>query len=540
MKIVTRKQMQEIDRVVPVQYGISGAILMENAGIQAFLTIKEYLGQVEGIKIAVLCGSGNNGGDGFVVARHLLNHGARVKIYLLVPEEKVKGDALLNLNAARQFGVPIQVITSEDELNAVALELKHVGLIIDALLGTGASGEVKGLFAGIIDIINSLAIPIIAIDIPSGLDADTGMSLGHTVQATITVTFGLPKIGLTIPPGIKYTGKLLVANIGFPKELLTQESIKINLLTPKNMTEHIPHHPVDAHKGLCGKAFILAGSIGMTGAAALCSEAALRIGAGLVTLGIPESLNQIMEVKLTEVMTLPLPQTSSAAFSQQGYEKIVRYCENMDVLAIGPGVGRDEDTKRLLERLILHLKTPMVIDADALFAIAGQTGQIDVLKHKNAPAIITPHPGEMAYLLGCRTKDVLDNRIDVAQKFAEEHDTIVVLKGSRTIIADPSGHIWINPTGNQGMATAGCGDVLSGMISGLIAQGLSVPEAARLGVFLHGLAGDIKAEEKGTLSLIASDVLDGIAEAVKKLLTYRVSPIPLFSNAPFYSNTLAS
>ncbi|MDI6781216.1 MAG: NAD(P)H-hydrate dehydratase [bacterium] len=510
MKVVTRKQMQEIDQAIPLQYGISGAILMENAGIQAFLSIKEYLQQVEGKKIAVLCGSGNNGGDGFVVARHLFNHGARVKIYLLVPEERIKGDALINLKAARQFGVPIQVIGSEDELNAVTLELKHAGLIIDALLGTGASGEVKGLFALIIDIVNTLDIPVAAIDIPSGLDADTGMSLGHTVQAAMTITFGLPKLGLIIPPGIKYTGRLIVANISFPKSLLNQESIKINLLTPKEMASHVPHRPVDAHKALCGKVFILAGSIGMTGAAALCSEAALRIGAGLVTLGIPESLNQIMEIKLTEVMTLPLAQTSSSTFSQQGYEKILSFCEDMDVIAMGPGIGRDEDTKKLLERLILHLKTPMVIDADALFAIAGQT---NVLKHKNAPAVITPHPGEMAYLLGCTAKDVLDNRIDIAQKFAEENDTTVVLKGVRTIIADPSGNIWINPTGNQGMATAGCGDVLTGMISGLIAQGLSVPEAARLGVFLHGSAGDIKAEEKGTLSLIASDVLDGIKKS---------------------------
>ncbi|MBI4778654.1 NAD(P)H-hydrate dehydratase [Candidatus Desantisbacteria bacterium] len=529
MKIVTREQMQEIDRITAVEYGISGAVLMENAGIQAFLAIKEYfcLQQVEevaplaGARIAVLCGSGNNGGDGFVVARHLFNHGARVKIYLLVPEEKVKGDARINLEAARGFGVPIQIITSCNELNALTLELKHARLIVDALLGTGASGDVKGLFAEIIDIVNTLDIPVIAIDIPSGLDANTGMSLGHTVRATMTVTFGLPKLGLVMSPGIEYTGKLLVANISFPQSLLEQENIRINLLTSEDMACYIPHHPVDAHKGLCGKAFILAGSTGMTGAAALCSESALRIGSGLVTLGIPESLNHLMEVKLTEVMTMPLPQTFLSTFSQQGYEKIMSFCEDMDIVALGPGIGRDEDTKRLVQRLILHLRTPMVIDADALFAIALQT---DILKHKNAPAVITPHPGEMAYLIGCTVKDVLDNRIDIVQKFAEEHDTTVVLKGARTIIADPSGHIWINPTGNCGMATAGCGDVLTGMISGLIAQGLSVPEAARLGVFLHGLAGDIKAEEKGMLSLIASDVLGGVSEAIKQATNCYMSP----------------
>jgi NAD(P)H-hydrate epimerase len=524
MRVVTRKQMQEIDQTISAQYGISGVILMENAGIQAFLAIKEYLhhqhqqidkvASLAGERIVVLCGSGNNGGDGFVVARHLFNHGARVKIYLFVPKEKIKGDALINLKAAIGFGIPIQIITSEDELNAVTPELKHAKLIVDALLGTGAQNEVTGLFAEIIDIVNTLDIPVVAIDVPSGLDANTGMSLGRTVQAAMTVTFGFPKLGLVVSPGIEYTGKLIVVNIGFPPSLLNQESIKINLLTPKDVLPYIPHHPVDAHKGLCGKAFVLAGSIGMTGAAALCSEAALRVGAGLVTLGIPESLNQIMEVKLTEVMTMPLPQTSLSTFSQQGYEKIMSFCEDMDVTALGPGISRDEDTKRLMQRLILHLKIPMVIDADALFAIAQQT---DILKHKNAPAVITPHLGEMAYLLGCSTKDVRDNQINIAQKFAEEHDTTVVLKGVRTIIADPLGNIWINPTGNCGMATAGCGDVLTGIISGLIAQGLSVPEAAKLGVFLHGLAGDVKAEEKGTLSLIASDVLDGIPEAIHKV-----------------------
>ncbi|MFH1860511.1 MAG: NAD(P)H-hydrate dehydratase [bacterium] len=517
MKVVTREQMQEIDQDTPLKYGLPGSILMENAGIQVFLSIKEYLRQVEGVKIAVLCGKGNNGGDGFVIARHLFNHGARIKIYLFAPEENIKGDALINLEAARQFGVPIQIIASIDELNAITLELKHSGLIVDTLLGTGLSGEVKGLFARIIDIINTLNVPVVAVDIPSGLDANTGMPLKHTVRAAMTVTFGLPKLGLVMPHGIEYTGKLIVANISLPPALLDQKSIRINLLTMEDIAPLIPHHPIDAHKGLCGKAFILAGSTGMTGAAALCSEAALRIGAGLVTLGIPESLNHIMEIKLTEIMTIPLPQTSLSAFSQQGYEKIMSFCENMDVVAIGPGIGRDKDTIELIKRLILQLKVPMVIDADALFAIAQQP---DILKHKIAPAVITPHPGEMAYLLGCTTEDVINNRIDVARKFAEEHDTTVVLKGAKTIIADPLGNIWINPTGNQGMATAGCGDVLTGMISGLIAQGLSVSEAARLGVFLHGLAGDIKAEEKGTLSLIASDVLAGISGAIKGITNY--------------------
>ncbi|MFH1963859.1 MAG: NAD(P)H-hydrate dehydratase [bacterium] len=514
MKIVTRKQMQEIDQATSERYGLSGAILMENAGIQVFLAIKEYLQQIDAERIAVLCGGGNNGGDGFVIARHLFNHGARVKIYLFVPEENVSGDALINLKAARQFGVPVQIVTSEDELNAVTPELKHTGLIVDALLGTGLSGEVRGLFAHVIDTINTIDIPVVAVDIPSGLDANTGMSLKSTVRAAMTVTFGLPKLGLVIPPGIEYTGRLIVADISLAPSLLNQDSIKINLLTMKDAADHIPYRPVDAHKGSCGKVFVLAGSMGMTGAAALCSEAAMRIGAGLITLGIPESLNHIMEVKLSEVMTLPLPQTSLSAFSQQGYEKIMSFCEDMNVAALGPGIGRNENTGELIRRLILHLKTTMVIDADALFAIASQP---EVLKRKNAPAVITPHPGEMAHLLGCTTEDVINNRIDIAQRFAEEHETTVVLKGAQTIIADPEGNVWINPTGNQGMATAGCGDVLTGMISGLIAQGLSVPEAARLGVFLHGLAGDIKAEEKGTLSLIASDVLDGISGAVKRM-----------------------
>ncbi|MFH1897705.1 MAG: NAD(P)H-hydrate dehydratase [Candidatus Desantisbacteria bacterium] len=517
MKIVTREQMQEIDKITALEYGLSGAILMENAGIQAFLAIKDYLQQIKGVKIAVLCGGGNNGGDGFVIARHLFNHGAKAIIYLLAPEERVGDDALLNLNAARQFGVPIQVIANNDELNAVIPELKHNKVIIDALLGTGLTGQVKGLYSQAIKIINEIHVPVIAIDIPSGLDANTGMPLGEAVRAFMTVTFGLPKVGLVIPPGIEYVGKLVVANISFPPQLIDNERLKTNLPTHKELASIIPKHPITAHKGLCGKAFVLAGSTGMTGAAALCSESALRVGAGLVTLGIPESLNHIMEVKLIEVMTLPLPQTPNATFSQQGYEKIMSFCESMAVVAMGPGIGRDTDTGELIRRLILNLKIPMVIDADAIFALASQ---IDVLKHKKSPTVITPHLGELAHLLGTTIDEIQNNRIAIAQKFAEEYDTIVVLKGARTIIADPDGNVWINPTGNQGMATAGCGDVLCGMISGLMAQGLSVQEASRLGVFLHGLAGDIKAREKGYLSLIASDVLSGIPEAISKITNY--------------------
>lgn len=517
MKIVTREQMQEIDRITTLEYGLSSAILMENAGIQAFLAIKDYLQQIDevaplaGVKIAVLCGGGNNGGDGFVIARHLFNHGVRVTIYLLTTEEKIRGDALINLEAARQFGVPIQIVTNSDELNAIIPQLQHNKVIIDAILGTGLIGQVKGLYGSAIKIINEIFVPVIAIDIPSGLDANTGMPLGEAVHAAITVTFGLPKVGMMIPHEIEYVGKLVVANISFPPQLIDHERLKINLMSHEEIVPLIPKHPVTAHKGSCGKVFVLAGSVGMTGAAALCSEAALRVGAGLVTLGIPESLNHIMEVKLTEVMTIPLPQTPDAGFSQQGYERIINFCESMNAVAIGPGIGRNTDTEELIKKLILELKIPMVIDADAIFALALQ---LDILRHKNAPAVITPHPGEMAHLLGITINEVQNNRIAIAQKFAEEYDTTVVLKGAGTIIADPDGNIWINPTGNQGMATAGCGDVLTGMISGLIAQGLSAPDAARLGVFLHGLAGDIKAKEKGYLPLIASDVSSGIPEAI--------------------------
>lgn len=515
MKIVTREQMQEIDQTTTLEYGLSSVILMENAGMQAFLAIEEYLQQVKGAKIAVLCGGGNNGGDGFVVARHLFNHGAMVTVYLLTPEKRVGGDALLNLNAARQFGVPIHAITTSDELNAIIPQLQHSKMIIDAMLGTGLTGQVQGLYLSAIRIINGINVPVIAIDIPSGLDANTGMLLGEAVQASMTVTFGLPKVGLVILPGIEYVGELIVANIGFPPQLIDNEQLKINLLTHEELFPIIPKHTVSAHKGLCGKVFVLAGSMGMIGAATLCSESALRVGAGLVTLGIPETLNHIMEVKLTEVMTLPLPQTPDTSLSQQGYEKIMSFCESMAVVAMGPGIGRNTDTSELIKKLITHLRIPMVIDADAIFALASSP---DVLKHKKAPAVITPHPGEMAHLLGITIDEVQNNRIVVAQNFAKEYDTTVVLKGSRTIIAASDGQIWINPTGNQGMATAGCGDVLTGMIGGLMAQGLSSTDASRLGVFLHGLAGDIKAREKGYLSLIASDVSSGISEAIKEMM----------------------
>lgn len=520
MKVVTREQMQDIDKTTPLKYGLPSIILMENAGIQVVSAIKEYLrDRISKIKIAVLCGSGNNGGDGFVVARHLITYGVDVSIYLFADEKKIKGDALTNLNIAKQFGIPIYNIGSEAKLNSIIPELKNVGLIVDALLGTGISGEVKGLFAQVIDTVNTLNVPVIAVDIPSGLDADTGVPLGRAIHADITVTFGLPKIGLLIPPGIEYTGRLKIVDISFPLELIHQDTIKTNLITKKEVVTYIPYHPVDAHKGSCGKVFFLAGSIGMTGAAFLCSYAGLYVGAGMVFLGIPAVLNNIMEQKLTEVITLPLPDTAGH-LNIEGYERIIEYISSVDAVGIGPGVGRNTETLELIKKVVLKLDVPMVIDADAIFALSTQP---ELLKEITVPVVITPHPGEMANFLGCSIEDVCRDRIGIARKVAAKYNIIVVLKGARSIIATPNEEVWINPTGNQGMATAGCGDVLTGMIAGFIAQGISPVYATKLSVFLHGLAGDIKAEDKGMLSLIATDILNGIPEAIKSLKDDKVS-----------------
>ncbi|MBU4560961.1 NAD(P)H-hydrate dehydratase [bacterium] len=522
MRVVTAEEMREIDRKT-IASGIPSIELMENAGRAVAKAIKSHYRPLRGKEISIFCGKGNNGGDGLVIARLLAKEKAKIKIFLLTRKKELKKDPKTNLRKALKQKIEVIETDTSQKLKKFRQEIKKSDLIVDAILGTGIKGAPKGLEAKAIKFINSLKKPMVSVDIPSGVEGSTGRVSGEAIRADLTITFGLPKIGLVVYPGAEYVGKLEVAHIGFPKRFLSDKEIKVYLVTKEDISSYLKPRRPDTHKGTYGHLFVIAGSVGMTGAATLTSQAAslcfgaLRSGVGLVTLGIPESLNEIMEVKLTEGMTLPLPETKKKTLSLKAKEEILKFSKKADALALGPGLSANKETKQLIRNLIKKISLPMVIDADALNALVGHLSILQSRIQHPGSRIITPHPGEMARLIGKKAKEVQENRIKVAGDFAKKYKVIVVLKGARTVISDPKGNICINPTGNPGMASAGVGDVLTGMIGSFLAQRREPLEAAKMGVYLHGLAGDLAAQEKGEEPLIASDVLEKLPQSFKQV-----------------------
>jgi hydroxyethylthiazole kinase-like uncharacterized protein yjeF len=523
--LVTAEQMREMDRRATEEYGIPSLLLMENAGKAVADAAAEFFDGVFGSSILVVCGPGNNGGDGFVAARHLRNAKAHVTIFYFGDRASAKGDALANIEMAEKMGIPIDYSKSIKHLSK---EISHCDYVIDALLGTGARGDLKPEYAKVVKVMNHDRgdAHLIAVDIPSGLDADTGRELGPVgvgwrdygkaaVNADMTVTLGLPKVGLVTYPGAGHVGHIVVADIGIPAAIYHGLEPAAKLLGRGSIigTGLGVARDADSHKGTYGHVAIVAGSVGLTGAATLAAMGALRIGTGLVTVLVPESLNDIMEVKLTEAMTIPVPEGKARAFGMASLDKVLEYVNKWDSAVIGPGFGRDEDTIEFTLKLIRKLTKPAIIDADALYAVSRD---LSVLKKCKAPLVITPHPGEMATLLGTTSDQVQSNRLETARSFAKEHGVTVVLKGAGTVIAEPDGSAFINTTGSPGMATGGTGDVLSGMIGGLLAQGSG--HAANAAVYLHGRAGEIAAEKLGEAAMIASDVADSIGKAIQEVL----------------------
>jgi len=508
MKVATAEQMQELDRKAIEAYRIPGIVLMENAGRGATEVISNTFPDLQKMKIAIVAGKGNNGGDGFVIARYLLNRRISVKVYLLADPKGLRGDAETNFQIFQRMKGEVISVPSSKDYQKVKKELEKFDLLIDAIFGTGLDAEVRGYYREVIDHLNTLQKPIVAIDIPSGLDANTGKPFGTAVRASLTITFGLPKIGHVISPGLDYVGKLKLVDIGLPKKLVEEERIQTYLLENDEIRGWLstPRRP-DTHKGDYGHLLVIAGSVGKTGAAAMACEAALRIGAGLVTLAIPKSLNAIMEVKLTEVMTEPLPETPKQTLSLRAFSSILRLCENKKAVIIGPGIGTFKETQSLILKLIKTLNLPIILDADGLTALATQP---KTLPTTNRSLILTPHPGEMAKLIRSTPKDVQEDRISISRNFAQSHHVHLVLKGHRSLIATPKGEVFINPTGNPGMASGGTGDVLTGMIGGLICQGFDILQSLQMAVYLHGLAGDEMAQELGEKSLIARDIIEKI------------------------------
>jgi len=508
MKVATAEQMQELDRKAIETYRIPGIVLMENAGRGAAEEILKAFPDLQKKKVAIVAGKGNNGGDGFVIARHLTNCGVPVKVFLLTEPKALRGDAETNYYIFHRMKGEILSVPSSKDYQKVKKDFERADLLIDAIFGTGLDAEVRGYYREVIDHLNTLHQPIAAIDIPSGLNADTGKPFGTAVRATLTLTFGLPKLGLLISPGVDYVGTLKVIDIGIPRNLVEEEKIQTYLLEREEIRKwlSVPRRP-DTHKGDYGHLLVIAGSVGKTGAAAMVCEAALRMGAGLVTLAIPKSLNPIMEMKLTEVMTEPLPETPKQTLSLRAYSSILRLCENKRAVVIGPGLGTYKETQTLILKLVKALDIPLVIDADGLNALATQA---KFLPATNRSLILTPHPGEMARLIRGTVKEIQENRIGVSRSFSQVNHVYLALKGYRTLIVTPRGETYINPTGNSGLATGGTGDVLSGMIGGLLCQGFDILPSLQASVFLHGLAGDEVARELGEKSLVATDLIKKI------------------------------
>lgn len=503
MKLVTSETMRAIDAYCIDDLGIPGLKLMESAGGGAVRFIEQRLGPQAGKTVTIVCGKGNNGGDGFVIARELRARGAVVETYLAGHRDDVLGDARASMDRLGPGGVV--ELADGRSVGSLAAATMRSDLIVDAVFGTGFKGAPMGLSGTVIGQMNACGRPVLAVDVPSGLNASTGAAEGECVRATWTCTMGFPKRGFYVSPGRELVGEVHVVDIGIPQKAVEAVGVRDNVLTAREAARLLPPRPHDANKGTFGRVVVIAGSVGYTGAAALASLSALRSGAGLVVLGVPESLNDIMEAKLTEVITRPLPETANRALSRAALAPVLELLESADALALGPGLSRDPETQALVQALIEGIKVPCVVDADGLNALT-----IDRVKGRTggAPVVLTPHPGEMARLTGRPVAEVQSKRDDVARDVAARAGATVVLKGAGTVVAGPSGETYLNPTGGSGLATAGTGDVLTGVIAALLGQRVAATRAAALGAYVHGRAGDLAAASKGRVGMIAGDVTE--------------------------------
>lgn len=508
MILVTAEQMKLCDEQAMHAIGIPGAVLMENAGRGCVSLIEQILDDVVDRSIVVLAGKGNNGGDGFVIARYLLERGADVITYLIGSLNDVKGDAAIYLRILQNIG---HTVTALDSLTDLELPESSV-LVIDALIGTGQKGAARGLIADVIESVNDSFLPVLAIDAPSGIAIDTGAVPGVAIRAGWTATLATPKPGLLLPPAKSHVGDLHVIDIGMPYQILEQSGSVLYEVEEDAIFDLLPNRPTDAHKGMCGTVSVIAGSLGMTGAASLATAATLRSGAGKTILGIPKTLHASVGGLLPEVMTTLFDDAEQGYLGDNACAALVAFAALGEVHLLGPGLGRHDATGILIRELVPQLSQPVVIDADALFALEGN---LDILAHVQVDCVITPHIGEFATLLGMRNDEVLADRLNLASTFAVTHGVTVVLKAHPTVIALPNARLYINGTGNAGMATAGSGDVLTGVIAGLMAQGISGADAALAGTWIHGMAGDLAAKEQGKIGMIATDILTHIPIALK-------------------------
>jgi len=513
MKLLRADEMKEIDRRASSEYMIPSIVLMENAGLRTTEKIVELLGGVCSRKIIILVGRGNNGGDGLVVARHLLNGGAQVDVFMCADASQLSGDARTNYEILVRMSGSIYPLQQEADLHNFIMSLMKTDMVVDAVYGIGFRGSLGEFEAQLAKLVNQSKSLVLAVDIPSGLEADTGRVNGEVFKADHTVTFALPKLGMILGKGREYVGQLTVADISIPKALLEDERLKLQMITEEMIKVHFRPRLQESHKGSYGHALIIGGSTGMSGAAVMTSWAALRCGAGLVTLALPEKIMAAAQL-VPEVMSRGLPSTPEGAISNEACPIIENLLGTAAVCAIGPGMSRYKDGNAIVRTVLEKAGIPVLIDADGLNALNEDIG---ILKDRQVPVVITPHPGEMARLTNLSVGDIQHERIATSCYYAREWGVTIVLKGNNTIVAHPSGQAYVNTTGNPGMATAGSGDVLSGIIAGLIAQGLKPADAAVAGVYLHGLAGDTASMQLGQRALTATDLIHNMGMAINQL-----------------------
>jgi NAD(P)H-hydrate epimerase len=511
MKIVTASQMRAVDSAAIAEFGIPGAVLMENAGRGVAELVRELA--PAGAEVCLVCGKGNNGGDGFVAARYLHQWGLRPSVYLCAEEGALGGDALVHHRVLRHLEVPVEVVLEARALQRAARRWEKAAALVDALLGTGVTGEVTGFYRSVIEAMN-VHQPglVVAVDIPSGLNADTGVVAGVAVRAHATVTFGLPKVGLYLGSGPDYCGELTCSDIGIPNECVAGCEVAGELMQRAQVRDWLPRLAPTAHKGTRGRVLVVAGSRGFTGAAALCSESTLPAGAGMCFLAVPESLNATLEAKVTEVITVPVPEGESGSLGAGALAQLKEKAKECEAVVIGPGLSRAREVGDVVVGLMKAAERPMVLDADGLNALEGRAEE---LRKRRGPTVVTPHPGEMARLTGQSVAAVKFEAVECARRFASEHDVVVVLKQARTVVAGPRGELYVCPLGNPGMATAGCGDVLTGVIGGLLAQGMAPLRAAVCAVYLHALAGDLCAQAEGQRGVLAGKILRQLPAAFR-------------------------
>ena len=519
LKLTSAAQMREMDRQTIEVYHVPGMVLMENAALRVVEVVVERFASLNGKRILVVCGKGNNGGDGLAIARHLATRfGADVSVVLTANPAEYQGDSATNYKMAQAFGLTF--LPSGSPVSRF-IGVGRGDLIIDALLGTGIKGAVTGPYAELIKTMNNSGCPIVAVDVPSGLDADTGRVDGACVRAALTVTLALPKFGLMVYPGAEYAGEVIVADIGMPRVVMQNDAVKTFATEATDVSRWLPPrvNGRDSNKGLFGHVTVFAGSAGFVGAPTLTSEAAARMGAGLVTLAVPEGIQSAAMARVSPVvMTRGLPQTSAGTFAQNGVEEALKMAGKGTAAALGPGLGgpENDETRAFVREFVARCSVPLIIDADALNCLATEPDRgVSWVKQRSAQTVMTPHPGEMGRLRGADTKTVQADRRGAVEQAAKEYGCIVLLKGARTLIADVDGRLAVNTTSNSGMATGGAGDALTGIIAALLAGRLGAWEAAVAGAYLHGLAGDLAAAAQGgAAGLIATDIIKWLPRAL--------------------------